>query len=54
MQKQLSRFVTLFLAAAFASFAASAAAGGTDQPKEKVTKEYCQKNPNDARCKDMK
>ncbi len=54
MQKHLSQFVTLLVAAAFAAFAASAAAGSADKSKEKVTKEYCQKNPDDERCKGMK
>jgi len=54
MQKHLAQFVTLLVAAAFAAFAASATAASADKSSEKVTKEYCKKNPDDARCKGMK
>ncbi|HXZ53736.1 MAG TPA: hypothetical protein VEH51_17230 [Burkholderiales bacterium] len=54
MCKHLARFISLLLVAAFVVFAASAVAGTTDKSQEKVTKEFCKKNPDDPRCKTEK
>jgi len=54
MHGHLSRTFALLLAATFMAFAASATAGSSDKQQEKVSKEYCKQNPDDARCKGMK
>lgn len=56
MQRHTSRVLALLVSAFFVVFAASAlgGTGGTQEKESKVTKEYCQKNPDDPRCKETK
>jgi len=56
MQRHYSRILALLVSVLFAVFAASALAGssGGQEKESKVSKEYCQKNPDDPRCKETK
>ncbi|MGA8050979.1 MAG: hypothetical protein WCA09_12470 [Burkholderiales bacterium] len=56
MQRHYSRILALLVSVFFAVFAASALAGssGGQEKESKVSKEYCQKNPDDPRCKETK
>ena len=53
MQKQLAKFFTAVVTAAFAAMAISAVAVPTANAQGTVTKEYCKEHPKDPRCKDM-
>lgn len=54
MQRQLAKFFTAVVTAAFAAMAISAVAVPTANAQgSKVTKQYCKEHPKDPRCKGM-